>query len=418
MVPGKSGSPLKICFFNRSYAPDLGATGQLLAELAEDLVRHYNCQISIVAGLPTSSAKGVWKSAWRGLGFRREVIRGVTIFWALGTTFQPIRFAARTTNYMTYFLSACLASLCIPKQDVVVALTDPPIIGLAALLAARRSGARFVFLCEDVFPEVTAVLEDFQSKTVHRFLRSVSRFLIRRADAVVALGETMQDRLITEKGALREKVTVIHNWVDCRAIVPAPKKNPFSVSQGLCEAFVVTHSGNVGLSQNLDVLLDAAEKLRSYPEIVFAITGDGVRRQPLEARARARQLSNVRFFPYQPKGSLVDSFATADVFVISLKNGLSGYIVPSKLYGILAAGRPFIAAVEEDCEAAIIARQHDCGLCAQVGNPNDLVDRILTLYRNRTLARRLGENARRLALQFDRTRAVEAYFRLFCGFKR
>jgi glycosyltransferase involved in cell wall biosynthesis len=124
-------------------------------------------------------------------------------------------------------------------------------------------------------------------------------------------------------------------------------------------------------------------------------------------------LSNVHFLPYQPREQLWQSFASADVFVIALKRGLAGYIVPSKLYGILAAGRPYVAAVEDACEVAAVTRQYDCGLLAEPGDPKDLAEKLLTLYQDRALAQRLGANARRAALVFDRRRQVQAYHELF-----
>ena len=150
------------------------------------------------------------------------------------------------------------------------------------------------------------------------------------------------------------------------------------------------HSGNIGLSQNLDVILDAAERLRDRRDLVFALVGDGARRQALESAAAARRLDNVRFFPYQPKAQLDDSFATADVFIVSLKPGIEGYIVPSKVYGILAAGRPFIAAVDPSCEVADIARDHRCGVLAAPGDAADLASRILALYDNRRETAAMG----------------------------
>jgi glycosyltransferase involved in cell wall biosynthesis len=170
----------------------------------------------------------------------------------------------------------------------------------------------------------------------------------------------------------------------------------------------------MGLSQSLDTLVDAADRLRSYPDLVLAMVGDGAKRESLEARARSQRLTNIRFFPYQPKESLRDSFASADMFVVSLKRGLSGYIVPSKLYGILAAGRPYVAAVEEACEVATITRQYDCGLLVEPGDAKALADKILTLYHDRALTQRLGANARRAALGFDRPLQVRAYYNLFC----
>jgi colanic acid biosynthesis glycosyl transferase WcaI len=405
--------PLRICFFNRSYYPDFGATGQLLTELAEDLRRDYGCEVSVVTGTPLLEKKAD-RSRVRGWGLvQREEYHGVQIVRAAGTTFRPRRFISRAANYVSYFLSACLAGMRIPRPDVVVSLTDPPIIGLAALLTARRCKARFVFVCQDVFPEVAWLLEDFHNATVNRLLDRINRMLIREADRVVALGEVMRERLIAGKGAEPWKVKVIHNWADCTAIVPGSKRNPFSIAHGLAEAFVVMHSGNLGLSQSLETLIDAASRLRPYHDLVLAMVGDGTKREALELKARSQGLANVRFFPYQPKESLRESFASADVFVISLKRGLAGYIVPSKLYGILAAGRPYVAAVEGACEVAAITKQYHCGLLAEPADPKDLADKILTLYHDPNLAQRLGANARRAALAFDRPLQVQAYYDLF-----
>lgn len=406
--------PLHVAFFNRSFYPDTSATGQLLTELCEGLIRDHGCRVSVVAGEPLlPSADGPSGRSRRGLFFHEETYRGIGILRAHGTRLSKRHFVGRFTNYVTYFLSACLAGLRLNHPDVVVALTDPPIIGLAAYLASRRFRVPLVMSYRDIFPEVARLLEDFRSEAVNRALDQVNRFLVRKADRVIALGEGMRRRLIEGKGAPPDKTVIIPDWADCSEIIPGAKVNPFSSAQGLADKFVVMHSGNVGLSQNLETLLETAEKLRPYPDILFAIVGDGVKRPPLEAQARDRSLRNVRFFPYQPKEILAYSFAAADVFVVSLKKGLAGYIVPSKLYGILAAGRPFIAAVEEDGEPALIARQDDCGLCAQPGNPEDLAEKILTLYRDRALARRLGENARKAALRFDRPLAVQAYYDLF-----
>lgn len=412
MVPRQPVSLLRILFFNRSYYPDVGATGQLLTELSEDLARDYGCRISVVAGPAVVGPARGRSRGWFPL--RREYHRGVEILRAWGTTLRPRRFAGRVTNYITYFLSSCLAALYVRRLDVVVSLTDPPIIGLTAFLTARWNGAPFVFVCQDVFPEVAKLLQGFQSRAVHWLLDRISRFLIRNADRIVAIGETMQERLVQEKGADREKVRVIHNWADCSAISPGEKRNPFSLAHELADKFVVMHSGNLGLSQSLEMIVGAAECLAEFPRIQVVFVGDGVTRAVLEKQVQVQGLRNVRFLPYQPKEGLRDSFASADVFVISLKRGLAGYIVPSKLYGILAAGRPYVAAVEESSEVAAITRKYECGLIVEPGDTKGLAQNILRLYRDHPLADRFGENARKAGLHFDRALGVSAYYELFC----
>src|SRR6266849_3694491 len=147
---------MNICFFNRSYWPDQAATGQLLTELAEDLVARHACVVTVVVGRALNAAQ----AGAGGLGLvRREERHGVRILRANGTALRPRRFIGRATNYLTYAASAMLAAFDVGRPDVVVSLTDPPIIGLVARWAARRTGARFVFVCEDIFPEVAGLLE-------------------------------------------------------------------------------------------------------------------------------------------------------------------------------------------------------------------------------------------------------------------
>jgi lipopolysaccharide/colanic/teichoic acid biosynthesis glycosyltransferase/glycosyltransferase involved in cell wall biosynthesis len=404
---------LHIAFFNRSFYPDTAATGQLLTELCESLVQEHGCRVSVVAGVPLLPAVGDGADASKGIVFHRQQHRGIEILRARGTRFSKRQFLGRFSNYASYFLSACYAGLRLDRPDVVVALTDPPIIGLAAYLASRRSGVPFVMSYRDIFPEVARLLEDFQSETVNTVLHGVNRFLVQKADRIVALGDTMRQRLIDGKGAAPAKSVIIPDWTDCSEITPGSKRNPFSLAHGLADKFVVMHSGNMGLSQGLGTVVQAAARLRDFPNIHMVFIGEGVKKPALEGEVQALGLRNVRFLPYQPKERLMESFATADVFIVSLKQGLAGYIVPSKLYGILAAGRPYVAAVEEACEAAAIMKKYECGLLAKPGDPEDLTQKILTLYHDRALATRLGTNARRAALEFDRPRQVRAYYELF-----
>ena len=394
---------MHVCFFNRSYWPDLGATGQLLTELAEDLVRVHGWHVTVVTGYPLRSDARPPASEWR---------HGVHIVRAAGSTLDPRPFIGRAANYVTYFASAVLKGQRIRRPDVVVALTDPPIIGLAALAAAARARAPFVFLCEDIFPEVAVLLEDFQSGVVNDALAQVNRFLVRKADRIVALGDTMKRRLVEGKGADPSKVTVIHNWTDCSAVTPGPRDNAFAREHGLVDRFVVLHAGNIGLSQNLEIVLHAAEQLRDRQDIVFVLVGEGSKKADLEDLAARRDLRNVRFLPFQPRETMDQSYATADVSLISLRRGLSGVIVPSKIYSVLASGRPCIAAVEQDCEVAQIVQDAGCGFVVGPGDASALRARIVDLASDPDRASEMGNRARAAALQFDRPRQVAAYHAL------
>jgi glycosyltransferase involved in cell wall biosynthesis len=394
---------MHVCFFNRSYWPDLSATGQLLTELAEDLVRVHGWDVTVVAGYPLRSGAALPSTGWRN---------GVHIVRASGSTLDPGRFVGRATNYISYFALAVVRGLGTRKPDVVVALTDPPIIGIAALASATKARVPFVFLCEDIFPEVATLLEDFHSDLVNAALTQVNRFLVRKATRIVALGDTMKQRLVEGKGADPAKITIIHNWADCRAVAPGPRDNAFARQHGLVDRFVVLHAGNIGLSQDLEIVLHAAEQLRERPDVVFVFVGDGAKKKNLQAIAERRDLRNVKFLPYQPRETMDQSYATADVSLVSLKRGLAGVIVPSKIYNVLASGRPCVAAVEQDCEVADIIRQHGCGYVINPGNASALTARVLDLAADRERAAAMGARARCAALSFDRPRQVASYHAL------
>lgn len=389
---------MHVLFFNRSYAPDATATGQLLATLAESLVRDHGYRVTVVTGPLAGVA-------------RRADQRGVQVIRTAGLRLGKARFAGRAANYVSYFLSACVAGLRVPRPDVVVAMTDPPIIGLCGWLSARRFRAPLVMHYQDIFPEVATLLEDFRSPLVNRTLQRVNEFLVRRAARVIALGDTMRKRLIEGKGAPAERVVVIPNYADTHAIVPGSRDNAFARRHGLTDHFVVMHSGNIGLSQSLDTLVEAAGRLRDE-RLVVVFQGDGVRRPALEAQVQALGLGNVRFLPYATAAELSDAFATADLFVISLKRGLAGYIVPSKLYGILAAGRPFVAAVEAECEVADVAQRFDCGVRTEPGDAAALADAIRELAADKARREAMGRRAREAGLTFDRSVHVDAYARV------
>jgi colanic acid biosynthesis glycosyl transferase WcaI len=236
---------------------------------------------------------------------------------------------------------------------------------------------------------------------------------VRRAARNLALGETMRRRLIEDKGAPPERTEIIPDWADTSALAPGPKVNAFSAAHGLTDRFVVMHSGNLGLSQGLETIVDAAALLKDVPGLVVVFQGEGVMKADLRARAGNLGLGNVRFLPYAPREQLSESFASADLFVVSLQRGLSGYIVPSKLYGILAAGRPYVAAVEEACEVAAITQAHDCGRVVEPGSARALADGILAFYRDRDMTLRCGRHAREAGLLFDRKTQVARYLHVF-----
>jgi colanic acid biosynthesis glycosyl transferase WcaI len=313
---------------------------------------------------------------------------------------------------VTYTLFSFFAGLGLRKADIIVAMTDPPIIGLVALFWARIYGSKFIYWSQDIFPEVAVLLEGFRSGSLNRVLDKINRFLLLKADKVVAIGETMKRRLVEIKNVPAKKIIVIHNWVDCEKIQPINGPNPFRSQYRLNGKFVVMHSGNIGLSQDVEKIIESAKILKNKSDIMFLIVGEGSKKAELEGMVKDGGLDNMLFLSYQPKELLKYSFSTADLFIISLKKGLAGYIVPSKLYGILASGRPFIAAVESECEVANIAILYRCGVVCPPGDPQAIASAILQLYENSESLKDMGERARQAAKNYDKKLALNSFYNM------
>jgi glycosyltransferase involved in cell wall biosynthesis len=286
--------------------------------------------------------------------------------------------AGRLANYATYMASCLAGAIRTERPHVILTMTDPPMVAAAAMVVSAARHVPFVYVSQDVFPDVGVVLGRLRNRTVVRSLARLNRALRARAARVVAIGRDME-RELAAQGVPAAKIQVIPNWADGSLIKPLEGPSRLRLEQGWQDRFVVMHSGNVGLSQDLDVLLKAADRLRGHQDILFAIVGDGAAEAGLRREAARRRLGNVRFLPYRAKEQLADSLGAADVHVVGLHRGLAGIIVPSKVYGIMAAGRPFIGAVEDASEVAKLIREHQCGSLIDPGDPEALARAIMEM---------------------------------------
>ena len=276
---------------------------------------------------------------------------------------------------LTFTLSATIAALFRSRPDVVVVETDPPLLCLLGRLLQRWRGCRLVVYLQDVYPDVAQAMYQLPRWFPYRLVRRMFYHVYRNADQVIVLSEDMRQHLIAS-GVSSQKITVVPNWVDTRAIYPVKFANSFRREQGLNDRFVVMYSGNLGLSQNLMQLVDAAFILRDRGDIVFAFVGDGASRRDLEQRATQLELRNVRFFDYQPKDQLSQSLGAADVHLVLLEPTLAPFLMPSKVYGVLASGTPALVIADSQCGTGpTLVEMEDVGLVVRPGDPNLLAGR-------------------------------------------
>ena len=384
----------RVLVFNQYYWPRVEATAHLLADLCASLADEF--ELTVVTGGASSAPAS-------------SEHEGVRVVRVRATSFDRARLDRRALNYASYLAGALVAGMRQKRPDVVVAMTDPPVVADVALAVARRFRVPLVVISQDVFPETAVALGRLENRVVVGVLRALVGAYLRRADRVVAIGETMRKRLVA-KGARPERIAVIPNWVDTTELRPQDRDNEWARANGLAGRFVVMHSGNVGQAQDLDSLIHAATMLHDVDDLAVAVIGGGTRRRELHELARTLDASNVTFFDYQPRELLPLSLSSAHVHVVGLARGLSGYVVPSRLYGVLAVGRPVLVAADEDSETARLVRSAGCGLVVPPARPDLLAAAIRELHDGVYDLEAMGRRGREyVEAEADRSVAVERY---------
>lgn len=395
---------MTIVLVNRYFHPDHSATSQLLSDLAFHLAGE-GWSVCVVTGRQRID------DARAGLP-AREQVRGVDVHRVWTTCFGRGHLGGRALDYATFYLSAGLrlARLC-RRGDVLVAKTDPPLISVIAEWVCRLRGTAQVNWLHDLFPEIAQVLgvRGLQG-SLGRGLRRLRNRSLARARMNVVLGERMAARVRAE-GICARRVRVIHNWADGARIRPlARRSSALAREWGLARRFVVAYSGNMGRVHDFEGVLDAAAALRDADDAVFLFVGGGRQREALEAEAHRRGLGNVQFRPYQPGTRLAESLAAGDVHLVSLLPALEGLVVPSKLYGIAAAGRPCVFLGAADGEVAMILSRERCGVTVPPGDGAALASVLRALRRDPARRRAMGRRARAaFERSFSRERALAAW---------
>ncbi len=392
---------MTIIFVNRFFFPDHSATSQILTDLAFYLAEIGHDVHVVASRLRYEEPEASLPPA--------ELARGVKIHRVWTSRFGRDSLLGRTADYLTFYLSAGWRLFLLARRDnTIVAKTDPPLISIVAAVVSRMRGARLVNWVQDVFPETAIALNvTGVSGWFGWALQRLRDASLRQAVMNVALGEKMAAYL-AGRGARPDRVNVIHNWVDDESIVPAPpERNRLRRLWGLADKFVVGYSGNMGRAHEFETILEAAAQLRLETDIVFLFIGGGNQKTRLEKETVKRGLTHVSFKPYQDRETLPESLGVADVHLISLRPELECFILPSKIYGIAAAGRPMIFIGDPGGEIGGTVRT---GRCGAVVRPRESVE-LATLLRNlrddNELRREWGHNARRLIEErFSRKRAM------------
>lgn len=382
---------MHILLLNEYYPPDTSATAKMAAEVAETLAQRH--RVTVVAGRPSYDPGEFY--SWALL--QKRVRNGVTVERVGSTAFPRHDMRKRVFNYLSYTALA-VPRAAVLRPDVVLAMTDPPFAGIAGAIVSKMTGRRFVYNIRDLYPEMAVGGEIVnRSGWTDRWER-LHRRALRQATRVIVLGDDMRDRIVA-KGIAPDRVRIIRDGSLPASSAPDP--NDPIVQQIRCGfSFVVVHAGNLGFYGAWSTLLKAAEILRNE-NVGFVFIGDGANRPALQQQSST--LPNVRFLPFRPASEIPHVMAAGDMHVVTVRRGLEGVVVPSKLYSILAAGRPVLVVAPATTDAARIVAGERCGIAV---DPDDAQSVAVAIRGLRDDPTRLGEMA------CSSHRAAEKYARV------
>jgi glycosyltransferase involved in cell wall biosynthesis len=395
----------RIIFLNRYFPPDHSATSQILGDLAFHLAARGR-EVHVVASRQLYDQPQARLPA-------AETVEGVQIHRVATTRLGRTRLLGRALDYLSFAAAIRRAVLAIAAPgDILVAKTDPPLLCVVALRVARQRDLHLVNWLQDLYPEVAARLGvPLAGGALGAGLMRLRDVALREAAANIAVGDGMA-RIVCSRGVSPERVHVIPNWCDDEQIRPLPSSvNPLRRKWGLEDRFVVGYSGNLGRAHEFDTLLAAAERLRDRPNILFLFIGGGSKFDDLIRAVGQRRLSrSFRFVPYQDRGVLGFSLTVPDVHWLSLLPRVEGLMLPSKLYGIAAAGRPLVAVTARDGEIAGLVRRYECGVVVESGEGDDLAAELSGLADDPAQVAAMGSRARQmLEANFTRRQAFERW---------
>jgi glycosyltransferase involved in cell wall biosynthesis len=397
----------RLFFVNRFFYPDLSATSQILTDLARHLAATGQ-DVEVVCSRLSYDDPGITFAP-------RENYQGVSVRRLATTRFGRARLAGRALDYLSFYVAAFVYLLgSVKRGDVLVAKTDPPLIGVVAWLVACLKGAVLVNWLQDIFPEVAQALGvRVLRPPLGGVLLALRDRSLRAACANVALGERMASYLRSRE-VPDDRLFIIPNWADDETIRPvAHEENPLREEWNLQGKFVVAYSGNLGRAHDAQTLLDTAGLLAKKDGIHFLVIGGGAQVLAAKQFCADRRLANVDFHPYQARERLPLSLGAADLHIVSLNPAVEGLIVPSKFYGIAAAGRPVAFIGMLDGEIAREIARFDCGRAFEPKDSPGLASYILALSNDPEKMQNMAQNARRAVdSRFSRSRSLELWARL------
>ena len=379
----------KLLMYAHYFHPDVASTGQILKELAEGMLEEF--EITVICAVP--SYTGVISPEYKEKNFYFEEINGVKVVRVKVPEFSKTNKISRIKNIVTYFLKSIFATFKVEKQDYIFSISQPPILGgLLGVCGKWIKKAKYIYNIQDFNPEQTIAVKYSKNKIILKLMLVLDKFSCKQADKVIVVGrdmiETLENRFKLSDGSSGKKTpkySCINNWSNEEELYPLNSDNEgvvaFKKKYCLENKFVIMYSGNIGLYYDLENLIKIIVKFKNEKDVIFAFVGEGTVLRNLKKYKEMESLANVTFIPYQDKTDLIYSLNAGDVHWVVNAKGIKGISVPSKLYGVMATGKPVLGVLDKGSEARLIIEESDCGYVTEPGNYEE-VENIIRRFIN------------------------------------
>ena len=403
---------MNILILTDSFPPEIKSSANLLFELSEDLAESGH-QVTVITGFPKHYINNI-DQRYMGKLFLCERMNKVKVIRLLSISF--IRHIPVIRGLDQFLLSVIFffGGISLGKQNIILTYSPPLPLGISAYLLGKIKKAPFIFNVQDIFPQSVIDLGLLKSKFLITISELMEKFIYKKAHYITVHSEGNRENIIS-KNVNPEKVVTIHNWVDTDLIRPVKTQdNNFREKNNLKDKFVVSFAGTMGFAQGLEIVVNCAELLKSYKNILFLLVGDGIKKDGLINKAEDMQLNNIKFLPAQSKKVYPFILYVSDICLVTLDEKVLTPAVPAKLLNIMASGRPVIASMNLKGDAPKIIKSAKCGYCVDADDVKGFSEAILKLYDNSTLREDMGKNGRSYAVKyFSRQVCVIKYEKLF-----
>jgi colanic acid biosynthesis glycosyl transferase WcaI len=386
-----------ILLLNEYFPPDTSATAKCAAQVVDALTANH--QVTVLAGRPSYDPTETHPPY-----FLRREVRGNLAVERVGSTAYPrFQMRRRVSNYLTYLALAIPRALAIPS-DIVLSMTDPPIEGLAGAMVARLSGRPFVYNIRDMYPDMAVGGSIVQPGSFTARWETMHRWALRQAARVIVLGDDMRDRIIA-KGIDPARVVVSRDGIAIPETLASPD-NPVAREIRGDFRFVLVHAGNLGFYGAWQTLIKAVGMLEGLG-VGLVFIGEGAMKPQIQVMAQG--CNAIRFLPFRPASEIPLVLSSGDMHVVTVKRGLEGVVVPSKLYPTLAAGRPVLGIAPDECDVVRTIRATGCGVAANPDDPESVAAAIQGVLQNPEQLRTMSRQAREISFSYDKVKQLKIF---------